>query len=183
MAELRRAPRESAAIYRVRVDLDYSEPPIWRLLDLRSDLPLDVVHQALQATFDWEDAHLHRFSLGGGPFDEEAQQFLCPFEVEDGEPGEPESAVRIDEVLGQTGDLLQYLYDYGDSWELTLRLEELLPADANSKPATLVDGERAAPPEDCGGYTDGKSLAEALEAPARFERDKINRRLRRIRTG
>ncbi len=49
--ELRRPPQDEVAIYRIRVDLDHAEPPIWRRLDLRSDLPLDVVHQVLQVAF------------------------------------------------------------------------------------------------------------------------------------
>lgn len=56
-------------IYRIRVDLDNSWPPIWRRLDVRSDAKLDVVHQVVQAAFGWEDRHLYRFSLGGDPLD------------------------------------------------------------------------------------------------------------------
>jgi hypothetical protein len=52
---------------------------------LRSDLPLDVVHQVLQAAFDWTDSHLHRFSLGGHPFDKHSQLFLCVYDVAKGE--------------------------------------------------------------------------------------------------
>ncbi|WP_264072478.1 plasmid pRiA4b ORF-3 family protein [Mycolicibacterium pulveris] len=58
--ELRRPPRDELAVYRVRVDLDQARPPIWRRLDLRSDVTLDVPHQVLQAAFSWLDYHLHR---------------------------------------------------------------------------------------------------------------------------
>ena len=164
--ELRRAPRADVAIFRVRVDLDDASPPIWRRLDVRSDLPLDVVHQVLQVAFDWTDSHLHRFSLGGGPFDGHSQLFLCPHDVEDrdfdGDEGVPASEVRLDETLQEPGNVLHYVYDYGDFWELTLRLEEILPAGGDSPTAAVVDGRRAAPPEDCGGITDAESLAEVL---------------------
>lgn len=33
----------------------------------------------------WADSHLHRFSLGGHPFDRTSQLFLCPYDVEEGE--------------------------------------------------------------------------------------------------
>ncbi|MFP3883601.1 MAG: IS1096 element passenger TnpR family protein [Actinomycetota bacterium] len=55
---LRRPPRDDVAVYRVRVDLDGARPPIWRRLDLRSDITLDVVHKVLQASFGWLDYHL-----------------------------------------------------------------------------------------------------------------------------
>ena len=56
--DLRRPPRVDLATYRVRFGLDSSWPPIWRRLDLRSDLPLDAVHQVVQAAFSWDDYHL-----------------------------------------------------------------------------------------------------------------------------
>ena len=55
---------------RVRVDLEHAKPPIWRRLDVLSDIGLDVFHQVLQSAFGWTDSHLHRFALGGSPFDE-----------------------------------------------------------------------------------------------------------------
>ena len=64
-------------IFRVRADLDRSQPRIWRRLDLRSDLTLDVVHRVLQTAFGWSDAHLWRFSLGGDPFDPASRKFLA----------------------------------------------------------------------------------------------------------
>lgn len=63
--ELRRPPLSGQYVFRVRVDLDDSDPVIWRRLDLRSDLPLDVVHQAIQSAFGWWDYHLNRLTLGG----------------------------------------------------------------------------------------------------------------------
>lgn len=177
--DLRRSAREDLAILRVRVDLDHAEPPIWRRLDLRADLSLDVVHRVLQVAFGWTDSHLHRFALGGGPFDQDSQLFLCPFDVEEGEDdGAPASDVRLDETLQDPGDELRYVYDYGDSWELTLRLEEVLPAALDAPSALVVDGDRAAPPEDSGGMTDAESLAEVLDDPAHFDVAETNEALR-----
>ncbi|MEU4361139.1 plasmid pRiA4b ORF-3 family protein [Promicromonospora sp. NPDC023987] len=64
-------------------------PPIWRRLELRSDLTLDTVRQVLQAAFGWTDS--------------------------------PEQDVRLDEVLGDPGDEVAYVYDYGDNWQVSLR--------------------------------------------------------------
>lgn len=49
------------------------------------------------------------------------------------------------------GDTLHYLYDYGDNWEITLTLEEVLHPDPTGdylEDAVCIGGERAAPPED-----------------------------------
>lgn len=180
--ELRRPPFDELKVLRIRVDLDHADPPIWRRLDLRSDLTLDAVHQVLQAAFDWTDSHLHRFSLGGHPFDRTAQLFLCPYDVEEGElddeGGIPASEVRLDETLQEPGNVLAYLYDYGDNWELTLRLENVLPALPDAPSAVAVAGLRASPPEDSGGGTDLASIAVIVDDPAHFDLDSLNRALR-----
>ncbi|CAN5846414.1 hypothetical protein BH23ACT4_BH23ACT4_15610 [soil metagenome] len=137
---LRRSPRDERAVYRVRVDLKGARPPIWRRLDLRSDLTLDVVHRVLQGAFGWWDYHLHRFALGGSPFDIHSELFLCPFDVEEGEDdGVAASEVRLDETLQNPGDVLEYVYDYGDSWELKIKLEKVLAAGADPPPAACID--------------------------------------------
>jgi hypothetical protein len=180
--ELRRPQQKELRLLRIRVDLDDSDPPIWRRLELRSDLRLDSVHQVLQVAFGWTDSHLHRFALGGHPFDLTSQVFLCPFDVEEGEPedagGVAAADVRLDEALQAPGDVMTYVYDYGDSWELTLRLEGVVPAPADAPSATVLDGRRAAPPEDSGGAVDEESLAEILDDPAHFDREEVNQALR-----
>ena len=71
--------------------------------------------------FGWSDSHLHRFALGGSPFDENSELFLCPYDVEEGEDdGTPAKEVRLDETLSEPRDVLQYCYDYGDSWDLII---------------------------------------------------------------
>lgn len=180
--DLRRPPLADVMTFRVRVDLRRSTPRIWRRLQLRSDLTLDVVHRVLQTAFSWTDTHLWRFSLGGDPFGRAGQSFLCPWDVEEGESSDdvdlPASAVRLDETMQDAGDALSYVYDYGDSWELTLRLEDVSAAAADVPSAVLLAGRRAAPPEDCGGVTDGAELAELLGDPEAFDMDAINASLR-----
>ncbi|MBB1516180.1 plasmid pRiA4b ORF-3 family protein [Tessaracoccus sp. MC1679] len=176
--ELRRPPLAGPMIYHVRAELRDSNPPIWRTIALRSDLPLEMVHHTLQMAFVWSGAHLYRFSLGGDPFDRSAQIFLCEFDVEEEDPADGESAaaadVRLDEVLQQPGDVLNYVYDYGDHWDITLRLEQVLPMLPGDAPALVVDGARAAPPEDCGGLRDAESLAEFLYDPELFDAAELN---------
>lgn len=176
---LRRPPLAEVHTFRVRAEINHSHPPIWRELEVRSDLTLDRVHTLLQAAFDWWDYHLHSFSLGGDPFARESEKFLCPYDVEMGETlGVPAASVRLDETLQKVGDELFYIYDYGDNWDLTLTLTAVLPA-AGSTPGgspdgVCVAGARAAPPEDCGGMRDADTLAEVLTDPAAFDVEEVN---------
>lgn len=180
--ELRRPRLAELQRFVVRVDLRHARPPIWRRLEVRSDLTLDVVHRVLQAAFGWTDTHLWRFSLGGDPFSSSSQVFLCPWDVEEGdfedEGGIPAAAIRLDEALQTPGEILSYAYDYGDNWELRLRLENVLPAAPGTPSAVAVDGRRAAPPEDCGGRRTADELAEVLEEPSLFDLGEVNEALR-----
>lgn len=62
--------------------------------------------------------------------------------------------------------MFRYAYDFGDSWELEIRVEKIVPAE-HSMPTTAVcmDGARACPPEDCGGAWGYADLLESLADP------------------
>lgn len=173
-------PRDLPTVLRIRIDLDDAQPPIWRRLDLRSDLTLDVMHQVIQDAFGWADSHLHRFAVGGSVWDRDAQFFLCPYDVAEGEDeGTPEEQVRLDQVLNEPGDVLRYVYDYGDDWHLRLRLEKTLPSEPATPPAVCVDGRRAAPPEDSRFEYMSDGLAALVGSPDRFEPAEVNELLER----
>jgi len=167
----RRPPLAEVHELVLRAELVRSRPPIWRELRVRSDLTLDLLHEVLQAAFGWTDSHLHRFSLGGDAFSRDAVQFLCPFDVEEGddEDGVPASQVRLDETVQEVGDVLHYCYDYGDNWDLTLTLQATGPFDPAAVLAVCTGGQRAAPPEDCGGLRTAAELSEVLPDPAVFD--------------
>lgn len=176
--DLRRPVPAAPQILTVRVDLQHATPPIWRRLELRSDLSLENVHDVLQTAFDWAGYHLWRFSAGGGPFDPRSQLFLCEFDVDEGEDeGVPASEVRLGELLQERGDRLEYIYDYGDDWELGIVVESVREAEEGAAPARATGGRRAAPPEDCGGLRNAEALAAVLEDPARFDLAALDREL------
>ncbi len=121
--------------------------------------------------FGWSDSHLHRFSLGDSAWDDGAERFLCPSDVEEGEDdGVPACDVRLDEVLTKPGDSLLYTYDYGDEWNHRLVVEQVgEPVES----VRCTGGRGAAPPEDSGGIWDWDAgaappfqLAEAQAALA-----------------
>lgn len=144
--------RGEPALFTVRAELAHTSPPLWRRLELASDLYLDEVHQILQAAFGWEDVHLHKFGTGGARFyDRSTAHFLTPDDAAEGEEGLAEDRVRLDEVLERTGDRLLYLYDFGDCWEHVLTLKGTAPLTGTTPRARCTDGRRPSPAEDCGG--------------------------------
>ena len=114
------------------------------------------------------DSHLHRFALGSSVWDRNAEVFLCPYDIEEGDVdgGVPENQVRLDELLDEPGDLLRYVYDYGDDWAHVLKLEKVDPEPC-LHPRVLA-GKYEAPEEDSGdGY-------EGHLAPLDLDLDLLN---------
>ncbi len=163
-ASRRRPRRPEVVTYRVRVDLKGAKPPLWRRLELASDLFLDQLHDVIQIAFGWTDNHLHGFGSGPGYYGTETEHYLCPFDVAEGETGVPEGEVRLDEVLADPGDKLFYTYDYGDDWQHIIALEAVLPWTATSRRAACTGGRRPGPAEDCGGVH-AYELIEAATDP------------------
>ncbi|MFI1916112.1 plasmid pRiA4b ORF-3 family protein [Nocardia sp. NPDC020380] len=160
-----RRPRRDAVItYRVHIDLGDTQPPLWRRLDLSSDLFLDELHEVIQTAFGWTDSHLHQFGSGPSYYDPLTEYYLCPYMTEDGDqPGVPEEQVRLDEVLREPDDVLFYCYDFGDDWQHTITLEAVLPQQPDAPLASCLDGQRPGPPEDCGGIEGYELFAAATD--------------------
>lgn len=161
----RRPRRHDVVTYQVRIDLEDTRAPLWRRMEVASDLMLDEVHDVIQIAFGWLDYHLHRFGSGPDYTSRETEYYLCPFEVDEGEVGIPEEKVRLDEVLSDIGDRLHYCYDFGDNWQHVLVLEAVLPRKDGTPRALCTDGRRPAPAEDCGGVH-GYELIVAATDPA-----------------
>ena len=139
----------------LRVELAEVEPPVWRTLQVPDDFTLGDLHAVLQIALGWEDAHLHEFVAEGGrwgPPDEEA-----PGDLQD------EDEVTVSEVLPAPGSALRYEYDFGDGWRHEITREAVAEED-DALPA-CVDGDRAGPPEDCGGPGGYQQLLAVLADP------------------
>ena len=95
---VRRRPRRAKPVtLRVRVDLAYMKPPVWRRLELASDLFLDDVHEIMQAAFGWTDSVTCTGSVPGrGITATETEHYLCPFSAGRGRRREsPRKHVRL----------------------------------------------------------------------------------------
>jgi hypothetical protein len=136
--------------------LGVSKPPVWRRLQVRTDMSLDRLHEAIVAAFGWAGYHMHVFESG-------PERFGSP----DPELGfNDERAVSLGELLGDVGDRLLYTYDFGDDWEHEVTVEELLDADPDARYPVLVAAKGACPPEDCGGPWGYAELKEILADPS-----------------
>lgn len=164
----RRPRRPDVVTYRIRVDLKGTRPPLWRRLELSSDLLLDDVHRVTQEAFGWTDSHLHQFSSGPDRYGGKTERYLCPVQVEEGDTGIPEEQVRLDEVLAEPGDVLHYSYDFGADWQHVIKLEAVSARERDAGPnpaprAVCTGGRPDGPPEGCGGVYGHELLTAATD--------------------
>ena len=161
---------------RTRVSIAYSDPEIWRLLELDASLTLDRVHQILQVAFQWRDAHLHSFS-NEDPYAPSRQRgalrliprrWISQDLVDDGHDGQLETETTLGQALASASGVLFYEYDFGDSWLHHIELIEVF--DSTDDPsALLLRGARRGPLEDSGGISGYTELMAILADPSRGE--------------
>jgi hypothetical protein len=143
----------------VRMELRDSDPLIWREVELPTSMTFKVLHDVIQIVMDWFDYHLWEFTVGG-------QQLGPPMDADWGMGPRREAAkVRLRDVLKSRKTVIDYTYDFGDSWEVRLTAGKIRQGDANQYYPRLVRGEWAAPPEDCGGIPGFYELLEILADP------------------
>src|SRR4051794_28949290 len=114
-----------------------------RSLAVRSDQRLVEVHHILQEAFGWENDHLYSFWLSDRAFDGDAPEYTAPVDVE---PGMATAEVAIAELGLDADQRFTYVFDFGDHWEVHLRVTGRVPADDGEYPRILeIVGE--APPQ------------------------------------
>ena len=83
----------------------------------------------------------------------------------DGQDEIDEDEVSVGDVIKKSGQKLVYIYDYGDNWRHNLVVETIgKPVSGQYYPVCL-EGERACPPEDCGGLWGYYRMLESLRDP------------------
>lgn len=133
-----------AHYYDLTITLDHIRPPLWRRILLADDATLLDLHRAIQDACGWEHYHLFEFSsttgerLAGVP-DEEDETLV-----------RHAATVPLSAVVDAERATLRYVYDFGDTWQHTVRCEGVVKSDERFH-RRLLGGARAFPPEDCGG--------------------------------
>jgi hypothetical protein len=132
-------------IYQLKVTLQGIRPPIWRRFQVPSHITFYELHQILQVVMGWYNAHLYEFRV--------KEKIVTDWETlaDWGTEGSPGEEAHLDEYVRRTGTTFHYQYDFGDSWEHELVLETIQPPQPDAVYPRCLQGERACPPEDCGG--------------------------------
>ena len=119
----------------------------------------------------WMDCHLHEFTI-------EQERGATPIAIglpedEFDREVKPDWEVPVWRHFAQPGDECLYLYDFGDGWEHRVVLEDVHPLRRSIKYPICTDGERACPPEDCGGVPGYNDLLAILADPEHDEHEEM----------
>lgn len=154
------AELDGAPLYQLKITLKGSDPPIWRRVVVRSDMPLHRLHGVIQRVVGWTNSHLHQFIVGDtcyGTPDPEMMRF--------GRQTLSEKSYTVSEVAPAAKRSFVYEYDFGDGWRHKIVVEKILPPDPEFQHPICLDGANACPPEDCGGIGGYCEMIEILADP------------------
>jgi hypothetical protein len=188
-----RLPKRTDTVFQIKITLRGIDPPIWRRIQTK-DCTLEELHALVQVTMGWAFEHLYRFNIGGVEY--------ADLDMTTDEDVEDACDTKLSEVLPARNrrPRFHYEYDFGDEWIHQLIVEERFPPEEGVKYPICVAGQRACPPEDCGGPWAYPDFVEAVSDPdhrrheemlewvggefdpERFDPEAVNNELRRMRT-
>jgi hypothetical protein len=125
---------------------------VWRRLLVKDTTSISELHYILQILMNWTDSNLHQFIIYGKSYgvvhdgridfsDDPTKILLCNFQF-------------------CLNERFIYQYNFFVHWELEIRLEKKLSFNAKQLYPTCIGGNRASPPEDCGGTIEFMKLLE-----------------------
>ena len=133
------------------------EPPIWRRVLVDGQRSLDDLHLYFQIVMGWANSHLHEFRIGNARYGMRHPAF-----DDLGDGAQDESKFTLEQVAPFVGVEFIYLYDFGDSWELLVKVEAIEEPEEKAFKTVCLAGERSGPPEDVGGITGYEEFLEAM---------------------
>jgi hypothetical protein len=129
---------------------------IWRRIAIRGDQTLEKLHRAIFEAFDRFDPHLYSFyfpkpGARGRKRLRNAAEYTHPYVLEDNPFDDRElynaAATKIDDLKLEKGQSFDYLFDFGDSWEHVLTVEETDGKVERGRYPRIVEKRGESPPQ------------------------------------
>ena len=152
----------SDQIARLRIILDKVKPPVRRWVEVPLSTRLDRLHNIFQIVMGWENYHLYEFRIGR----EVAYGVPDPDWDLPGSSPRPANKTMLASLLAHTGNkTFKYVYDFGDDWLHTVKLEGLAAPEPQTTYPRLLAAKGRCPPEDVGGPWGYAQYLEAMADP------------------
>ena len=125
----RRVAALAALRAQLRIELRGVEPLVWRTILVPETITLAKLHSVLQWTMGWMDSHLHEFEIARRRYGVPDRDW--PEEI----PLTDERRVRLNSFVQARVRRFIYLYDFGDSWEHVVTIENLVAPRPGLQPS------------------------------------------------
>lgn len=146
------------SVHQLKVTLRQVRPPVWRRIEVRSEVTLGELAALLEAAMGWLGGHLHAFDVAGTTYGIPDPDW----DTADLDEGR----FRLAAVLPSVGLKMRWDYDFGDGWEHDVVVEAVGPREPGVEYPVCLAGRRACPPEDCGGPWGYRELLQLLADPS-----------------
>ena len=160
-------PDANSRVYQLKVTLLEVEPPVWRYFQVLGENTLYDLHCVLQVVMGWQECHLHEFIIG------DARYSTLYGEMDHTEGVVEDQLVTLAEAAQQEGMKFAYAYDFGDDWQHEILVQKILEPEPKGTYPVCLGGERACPPEDCGGSMGYEEFLEAIRDPEHEDHDSL----------
>ena len=141
----------------LRLDVAGTKPRIWRRLQVRETMWLSRLHDTVQILFDWFDYQTHAFVIDdlrlGNPLKRE------DLTIED------DRDVTLADLDLENRARFHYDYHFGEGWRIDIKIEKWEAVQKGRFYPQCTAGERAGPPEDCGGLEAFHDMLACLKEP------------------
>lgn len=152
-----RAKKARERVFTLRCTVVGTQPLIWRRLVVRESMWLSGLHDAIQVALEWFDYQTHVFQFDDLRF---------------GNPVKRDDLVVEDDrdvTLGELGldqrERFRYEYHFGEGWVVDVQIEKTGEMEKGVRYPVCTGGERAGPPEDCGGLEAFHDMLASLAEP------------------
>lgn len=177
-------------LYEIKVQLEYINPPVWRVLQIPAGTSLFKLHKLLQKAMGWSNSHLYLFEAGKKRYSEYPEDW--DMEVIDSKK------MTLEQLYSEGITSFIYEYDMGDGWRHEITVTGTVESKGKEE-AACIAGARACPPEDCGGppgyedflevianpyHEDHEEMLEWIGGtwdPEAFDLATVNRKVKRVR--
>ncbi len=152
-----KAKKAPERVFSLRLTVAGCQPRIWRRLLVRETMWLARLHDSIQVLFDWFDYQTHAFTLDDLRFGNPVKR--DELIIED------DRDVALADLDLETRNHFVYTYHFGEGWPVDIKVEKTGVVEKGLRYPVCLAGERAGPPEDCGGLEAFQDMLACLKAP------------------
>lgn len=154
-------------LYELNIQLALPGHQIWRRVNVPSNFSFRHLHNIIQRIFDWQNSHLHEFTVTHNvtkPLrilmddDPETLDYVDPHRHDILQ----ERFVSLKDIFSKHAEVA-YHYDFGDDWTHIITVEKTVRA--NEMKAVFLDGAGTRPPEDVGGLFGFNEYLQIINDP------------------